>query len=118
MEKVVDIHKKKGKRPYFDIYIGRRIWGHPEFIRSSKWRNGYRVKDFGLELSMKYYEKSIRRKIAQNPEYYNLNELEDKILGCWCVNSEQNDNIICHGQILIKLLKERRELIIKQAENK
>lgn len=91
-----------GKRPYFDVYIGRRVWGHPEFTRSSKWRNGYKVKDFGLELSLKYYEKSIRRKIARDPKYYDLNELEGKILGCWCKPEP------CHGDILIKLLKEKR----------
>ena len=109
MTEVVDIHKKNGIRPYFDVYIGRRVWGHPEFTKSSKWRNGYRVKDFGLELGLKYYEKSIRKKIAQNPEYYNLDELDGKILGCWCVNTKKITPLKCHGQILMKLLKEKRD---------
>ena len=108
MSEVVDIHKKNGKRKEFDIYIGRRIWGHPEFTRSSKWRNGYRVKDFGLELSLKYYKKSIRKKIEQNQEYYNLDELDGKILGCWCANTKEITPLKCHGQILMKLLKEKR----------
>lgn len=106
MEKVVNVSKKQGIRPYFDIYIGRKVtaWGVKDFPEDSKWHNPYTVKEFGIDLSLKLYEKHIRN----TPELWNaLHELEGKVLGCWCINSQQNDKIICHGQILIKLLKER-----------
>ena len=38
--------------------------------------------------------------IKEEPEEYNLEELVDKNLGCWCYPDK------CHGDILFKLLKE------------
>ena len=93
MEKVVNIHKKKGIRPHYDVYIGR-ITRNTEFKKNSKWYNPW--------LSLEEYEIYIRKCIKQDPDYFNLDELDNKVLGCWCKPAP------CHGDILIKLLKEKR----------
>ena len=95
MTSVVDIHKKGGKRPHFDVYIGRVV-RFTEFTRSSKWANCYG--------SLKAYEKVFRRKIATNPKRYNIEELRGKRLGCWCITTDKTEPLVCHGQILMKML--------------
>ena len=46
------------------------------------------------------YEKCIRR----TPELWkNLDNLENKVLGCWCKSSQT-----CHADVLIKLYKEKK----------
>lgn len=90
MSKVVNIHKKRGVRPYFDIYIGRRTSRPTEFKQDSKWANRFYER---LDL----YEKYIREVLWDD-----LDELEGKILGCWCKPGP------CHGDILIKLIKEKK----------
>ena len=98
---IVDIHMKKGNRPEFDIYIGRYI-NRSQFNRAfegSKWSNPY--------LPLDKYEIYIRKYIKNDPEKYNLNELKGKRLGCWCITTDKLKPLICHGQILMKLIKER-----------
>ncbi len=79
------VHCKKEK---FNVYIGR-----PE-----KWGNPFTIgKDGTREEVIKKYEVWIRN----NPELLkDLHELKGKVLACWC--SPQ----ACHGDILIKLVKE------------
>ena len=74
----------------FDVYIGRGSkWGNPFYIG----------KDGTREEVIDKYEKYIRNK----PELLNaLHELENKVLGCYCKPKA------CHGDILVKLIKERR----------
>ena len=76
------------KKP-FDVFIGR-----PE-----KWSNPFPIrKDRTREESLRLFEKWIRNK----PELLkDIGELRGKILGCWCEESEE-----CHGDILIKIIKE------------
>ena len=46
------------------------------------------------------YEKCIR----STPEMWNcLDNLENKVLGCWCKSSQS-----CHADVLIKLFKEKK----------
>ncbi len=82
----------------FDVYIGR----------PSKWGNIYSHLDDTLaefkvatrKDAIEAYEKWIR----QNDELMAaLDELDGKVLGCWCDPPKA-----CHGHILIKLLKEKR----------
>jgi len=88
-----------GKRPHYNVYIGREMYYPKARFSQSKWHNPYTVKEFGLEKSLELYEKHIRN----TPELWNaLHELEGKVLGCWCKPEP------CHGNILIKLLKEKR----------
>jgi len=92
---LVDVHKKNGKRPKFDIYIGRAVTG-TEFTEDSKWCN--RCKN------LKEYELHIKN----SPELLNsLGELTGMIIGCWCIKTHKIYPLICHGQILIKLWFEK-----------
>ena len=76
------------KKENYDVYIGRpQKWGNPFSIG----------KDGTREDVIEKYEKWIRN----TPRLLNdLSELKGKTLGCWC--SPQP----CHGDILIKLVKE------------
>lgn len=96
---VVDIHKRNGVRPQFDIYIGRTV-PHTEFTEDSKWSN---IDRMGL-VEFKAY---IRQKIRENPEKYNLEELRNKKMGCWCITTTAIFPMKCHGQVLIQLLHEQ-----------
>ena len=84
------------EKEQYDVYIGR----------PSKWGNDYSHKEGTLakfkvnsrQESLEKYETDIR----QNKELMDsLHELKDKTLGCWC------KPLSCHGDILIKLLKEK-----------
>ncbi len=93
MSSIVDIHKKNGVRPEFDVYIGRRIQYHKEFIKDSKWRN--------RSTTLKEYEQWIRDFFWDD-----LDELKGKRLGCWCITTTELEPVQCHGQILMKLIRE------------
>ncbi len=55
------------------------------------------------EQSIKEYEKYIRNKLKSNEiKISELEKLRGKNLGCWFKN-----DVLCHGDILIKLLKKR-----------
>jgi len=86
------VHCKK--EPY-DVYIGRGSkWGNPFTHKTgtqAKWIVGSR------EEAIRAYEVWIKKQ----PELMNsLHELKDKVLGCWC------KPLLCHGDVLIKLVKE------------
>lgn len=87
-----------------NVYIGRGgivfIDGKRYPPSSSKWANPYKLKDKSREECLKYYEIYIRFQIKNNPEYYNIQELKGKKLGCWCCPE------MCHGDILCKILNE------------
>lgn len=101
---VVDIHKKNGKRPEFDVYIGRHTQGTN--LGHSKWANPFTVKEFGLKIALDLYETYIKLQIINIPEFYNLEELRGKRLGCWCITTDELKPLVCHGQILLKLMRE------------
>ena len=91
---VVNIRTVNGKRPKYDIYIGRDV-KYGLYIPGSKWQNPFSVSEYGREKCLELYEKYI----ITNPKLMNsLPELKGKILGCWCKPEK------CHGDILIKLL--------------
>lgn len=103
---VVNVSVKVQKRPFVEwasdpnnVYIGRWSWATRE---KSKWANPYSVKKYGREDCIKKYEEKIRN----TPELWNaLEELEGKVLGCWC----KPDG--CHGDVLMKLLREKKQSI-------
>ncbi len=81
------VHCKKEK---FDVYIGRpEIWGNPFTIGVHGTRKEV----------IKKYEEYIRNKPNLLSQLY---KLEGKILGCWCSPNA------CHGDVLIKLVKEQQ----------
>ncbi len=76
---------------YYDVYIGRpSIWGNPFRIG----RDGTRAGVLHL----------YRKWIQTEPQLLaRLSELEGKTLGCHC------KPLMCHGDILVELLRERKE---------
>jgi hypothetical protein len=102
MSRVVDLHvQKDGSRAECDVYIGRRVRFHPIFTKDSKWANPFgRNPD-----SLRSYEVRIR----SIPELWDsLPELDGKVLGCWCVDTDSvEEPLHCHGQVLMKLLREK-----------
>ena len=79
------VHCKKEK---FDVYIGR----------PSKWGNPFII---GVHGDRDHVVKLYEEYILSKPDLIkDLPELKGKILGCWC------SPFICHGDILIKLIKE------------
>ena len=92
---VVDIHKMRGKTPEFDVYIGRRVM-YTDY-KTSKWANHWST--------LENYEKHIRStKLIDS-----IHELQGKRLGCWCITTDKIEPIVCHGQILMKLVREREQ---------
>ena len=82
--------------PDYDVYIGRGSkWGNPFYIEKDS---------YGCEIGgsredvIKSYEQWIRK---QKYLIDSLHELKDKKLGCFCYP------LPCHGDVLIKLLKEK-----------
>lgn len=103
---VVDIHKIKGKRPKYDVYIGRKV-RNTEFTEDSIWANLYKfITDQNgnpihtIEEILLLYEAHIRAKILTDSRY-DIESLRNKKLGCWCRNPDK-----CHGSVLIKIIKE------------
>ena len=85
------------------LYIGRDMTHHIAGALGSKWGNPFKAfknNDYSRNLCLKRFEDHIRR----NSGLFNaVMELEGKELGCWCKPSP------CHGDILIKLFKERQD---------
>lgn len=74
------------KKESFDVYIGRRSkWGNPFVVG----RDGTRS-----EVIEKY-----RAWIVEQPVFTDLEQLRDKVLGCWCKPRS------CHGDVLVELLE-------------
>lgn len=82
------VHCKKER---YDVYIGR----------PSEWGNPFEIgKDGSRSEVIKKYESYLR----SNQSLINkLEELDGKILGCWCKPNA------CHGDVIIKLIKERKQ---------
>ena len=79
------VHCKKS--PY-DVYIGR----------PSRWGNPYKIGVDGTrEEVIQKYEQWVRSSPIMIRA---LKELNGKTLGCWCPPKP------CHGEVLLKLLKE------------
>ncbi len=79
-----------------NLYIGRNMNFYVKGTLASKWQNPFSVKKYGLDRCLELYEEHITKSDLINQ----INELEGKTLGCWCKPNR------CHGDILMKLLKE------------
>ena len=107
---IIDIHKKKGRRPEFEVYCGREIGYRTKHTRDlkeywyedSKWSNPFSIKKYGKK-SLALFADFISKKIEEYPEIYKISELLGKRLGCWCRNKRD----FCHLQILLKILKKK-----------
>lgn len=85
----------------YDIYIGRpSIWGNPY---SHKEGTIARFKVDTIEEAVAKYKEYI---LGKPDLLEKLNELKNKVLGCWC-KTKKNPNALCHGDILVELINER-----------
>lgn len=89
-----------------DVYIGRSCTRGGWNLECSKWANPFTVSEHG-EKAIALYEKHVR---SFSKLYGSLEELEGKRLGCWCAPKP------CHGNVLLKLLEERRTIAEKFEE--
>lgn len=90
-----------------NVYIGRSGVVFINSIRfpkaNSVWSNPFKIgRDGNRDDVILKYETYIKQKI-ENKEV-DLGEIRGKILGCWC--KEPNNDIACHGDVLLKLLKD------------
>ena len=83
-----------------NIYIGRNMSFYVKGTFESKWKNPYTIKKYGLDKCLELYETYIK----SSDLYNQLDELNGKILGCWCKPNK------CHGDILIKLLNDKKNI--------
>jgi hypothetical protein len=83
----------------FDVYIGRGSkWGCPYTIIKDRPTLAAEIVDSKEEALSKY-----REYVLASPELMNsLDELEGKVLGCFC------NPALCHGDILLELLSKRK----------
>lgn len=89
----------------YDVYIGRAINRGGWDLPASKWGNPFTVSKYGTaDAAVAEYEKYIRN----NPGLIKaLPELAGKKLGCWCKKPDKEGKyLMCHGYVLIKLLRE------------
>ena len=74
------------KKEDYDIYIGR----------PSKWGNPFK------DGTRKQVIEKYRKYVLSNRELLdNLDELEGKVLGCWCKPKS------CHGDVLVELIEKK-----------
>ena len=79
-----------------DVYIANKMDNDHWKLPRSEWANPFYSKEDALQK----YEQHVRR---SSKLWYKLNQLEGKLLGCWC-----KDPAECHGSVLIKLLAEKK----------
>ena len=81
------------------LYIGRDMSYYcGEGARGSKWRNPFPIKNYTRDECLQLYEHHVRTSYLWN----DLHELKDvKEFGCWCYPEQ------CHGNVLMKLVKEK-----------
>jgi len=82
-----------------------RGWGMPENTiyvgRPSRWGNPYPVLTYGRQGSVERFRKYALDRLDREPDW--LDPLYGKDLACWCPL-----NLLCHADVLLELLKERR----------
>jgi hypothetical protein len=91
-----------------NVYIGRKgvvfISGkdgtrfrYPS--KSSLWANPFKIENNDREECLRKYREYIVKKIEEENLIYELLDLKDKILGCWCAPEQ------CHGHVLQELIE-------------
>ncbi len=83
-----------------DVYIGRECKMGGWNLSQSIWYNPFSLQKYGGDRTkvLQLYEKYIRNNASLLSR---IDELQGKRLGCWCKPKA------CHGDVLVKLLKER-----------
>lgn len=89
-----------------NLYIGRKgivfIDGERYPKQDSPWANPFKISDdLTRDDVVNKYRKYILTKLKKDE--LNIKDIRHKRLGCWCV--EPNKDVICHGHILIDILR-------------
>ncbi len=102
-----------------NVYIGRKgivfIRGERFPKENSIWANPFKVgRDGNIGSCLAQFEAHIRKKIENENLNEQLKTLNGRNMGCWCVSKMVHCNevgipMVCHGQVLLKLLKEQEE---------
>ncbi len=80
------------------VYIGPNVSQYINGAVATKWANPSWLNRLGRDKAMEHYEEYVR----STPDLYNsLEELDGKVLGCWCHPEP------CHGNVLMKLLYQK-----------
>jgi hypothetical protein len=80
------------------IYIGRNMNFYVKGALGSPWQNPFPLKKYSVKQSLAMYEDHVRN----GPLFDRLSDLAGaRELGCWCHPAP------CHGEVLVKLLRER-----------
>ena len=105
---VVRIRRKSGEVVQeCDVYIGRQCSQGGWSLPCSKWHNPYPLSKYSRDRSLELYERYLTGRIDKHPVTYNLEELVGKRLGCWCLNTSSIEPITCHGQVIMKIMRDR-----------
>ena len=94
-----------------NVYIGRKGIVFIDGVRFPKedsiWCNPFKITATTTrEMVLAQYEQHINNKL-QNPEMVKaLLLLQGKTLGCWCREPQHADELICHGDILLRKINE------------
>lgn len=98
IKKLGRINLKEWLKNENHVYIGRNLERYVDDAKFSdnKWGNPYPVGKYTREESLVKYEKYARASLLDQ-----LEELSGKTMACWCRPQA------CHGDILIKLFKEK-----------
>lgn len=97
-----------------NVYIGRAgvvfVDGKRFPGKQSVWANPFKIgRDGSRDKVIQKYEDYIVAKLEAEPELKEeLKTFQGKNLGCWCVDSPTSScesGMVCHGQVLIKVLK-------------
>ncbi len=87
------------------VYIGRRQhWGAGRHFAKSIWHNPFSVKRYGREEALRLFEDHARTDPGLMAR---LPEARGKVLACWCAppgGVGEHEPLICHGQVLLRLL--------------
>lgn len=93
----------------YELYIGRG--------RGSKWSNPFQIgRDGDREEVIRKYKEWILRGEGHRL-LRSIGELEGKTLGCFCAprgGATSDDPLVCHGQILLKLVEHRHRKLIEK----
>ena len=107
---IVDLHKVNHIRPEYDVYIGRAVI-YTEFTKNSTWYNPFYASDYDpahWEQCITDYDQYIDDQIMADPVKFDLNQLVNMRLGCWCITTTSyQPPYRCHGQIILRKMHER-----------
>lgn len=86
--------------PKNTVYVGR----------PSKWGNPHQLTDDDtIDDCLTYYREWLETMLIELPHIFDLNELKDKNLACWCALDKP-----CHADILLHMIYiERYDLQLK-----